>query len=309
MVALQLAPGPISKLNAPKSSLGNMVSFSPKVLSEDPDPAELQGMEENIEALMLKGDDPATRLAVKHMTDFLVKTMIPHKEKQLRNDQKDLDDRSNQIKECSVQKKRESDMNFHEKMSKAEEHKAVADKGMAEVGHCLNVEEAKKLVKDAHCHDVHDHEKKCMCHSDLVKATGRSPECKEETVNDPAHKTCCDKFAAHGVHQLKCRDAKYEMQYAQRQGAIIMEGVCNEYSACYDKQQTNYKYAEQKAKAHEAHGSLKTLYTIKCLVKTFEGGKVTEKEVKACKEEKHDVTPIKYPETVAKESCTVPQGL
>merc|ERR1711972_75944 len=107
-------------------------------------------------------------------------------------DQQQVDDQSDDIKECSLKRARRADMYLNDKIEQAAEHKTAYAKGVENLGECLNLEEAKSLIKDAHCASVEDAEKKCMCHKTIKDIVG--PACKKNTVIKPADKTCCDKF-------------------------------------------------------------------------------------------------------------------
>jgi hypothetical protein len=294
----QHGPGFLGATVAPVSALWSK-------MSEDPDVAELDSLEDSLESLVVKGDE-ASRLAIKHMTDFLVKTLIPIREKQLKLDQQQIDDQSDDVKECSLKRARKSDMHLNDKMEQAAEHKTTYTNGVKKLGECLNVEETRSLIKDAHCASVEDAEKKCMCHESLKDVAG--PACKKGTVIAAADKTCCDKFAVYKLHQLKCQKNKENMEYSRLQGGIITDKVCDQYSSCYDKQAKEYRYVEKVVKANEKRRALKNLYGIKCLVEAFDAGKVTQSEVKDCKKKKFDVKSVKFPQIPSKESCTIPKA-
>jgi hypothetical protein len=309
VVTQQLVPGVEHKFLGPtnvRQAMPTMVDVKP--LSLDPGPQEIQDMESTIEALAANGENPAHNKAIKQLLEFLVETIIPNRERQLKFDQEQLDSESNDIKQCSVTKVQKSDMVLNEKMDRVADHKENYVQSTVKFGDCKNVEEAKGLVKDAHCHSVQDAETVCSCHDDIVKVVGPRGNCTGSSIK-PDLKECCDKFAAHKLHQIECQNLQHEIHYAQRQSALIMQKICADYSTCFDEQTKEYKDVEHIVKGNEERRSLKTLYTMQCLVHTFEGENSTEQEVRACKEKKYDVKTIKYPETVAKDSCTVLQDL
>lgn len=84
--------------------------------------------------------------------------------------------------------------------------------------------------------------------------------------------------------------------------------LCDDYSACYEKGVQRYKDAEKKVKVRDDHRSLKTLYSINCLVNAFDKGKVSKEEAKACKEKKYARLTVHYPEVPPKEACPSPQA-
>jgi len=83
---------------------------------------------------------------------------------------------------------------------------------------------------------------------------------------------------------------------------------CDDYSACYKKEVQRYKDAEKKVKVRDDHRSLKTLYSIKCLVNAFDKGKVSKEEAKACKDKKYAQLTVRYPEVPSQEPCPSPRA-
>lgn len=249
-------------------------------------PEELTGMEDAIETLVTKGDDESTRAAVAQMSDFIVKTLLPNRERARQTDQKLLDSSFKELQECSLDRARMNDMHLDEKMSRANSHRSNYHKYLGKHGECMSVLDGKKLLRDARCHGVDN--LKETCHEAVPAKT----------------KECCDDHHAYEAQSDKCENSKTEADYSQKQVKIVMTDVCNQYSKCYDNNSKKFNEVEKRVKASDARREWHTLYRIKCLVDEFKTGKVSQTAAKDCKEKDYGINQMKYPETPTKETCS-----
>merc|ERR1719198_485570 len=243
-------------------------------------------MESAIEKLVMKGDDAGTRMAVKQMTEFITKTLLPNRELAREKDRQLLAASLKELEECSVDKAIGNDMHLHERVSRAKEHAENFRRSMAEHGECLSIADGKALVRDARCSSA-----------DVGKCTQKD---SNPVGND---KECCDAYAAHEAHIAKCQRSKDEADYAKKQESIITNDVCDQYSQCYSKNLADLRKAESRVKSSEERREWHTIHTIQCLVDTFDNGKVSNEGAKACKTKKHATQEIDFPEAPPKQQC------
>lgn len=305
--------GHVSSLTVDLPTQKKLVSFLSKAM-DDPDamaPTELAGMEAEIEMLVTKGDDPATKIAVEQMSDFVVKTLLPQRERSAKADQEMLETHAEQVKMCSPENFRKMDMNFHEDMEMAKMHRDNYQKHSAEHGGCLNVAEGKKMVRDARCAKIENYEEACKLpipKADKEEKFQKKLQMKKTTEEETQE--CCDAHKAHEDHTNECKSSATEAEYASKQHELIMTRVCQQYDDCFTSKSELYGQIEKRVHAHEKRRNWHELYTIKCLVNTFRNGKVAEDEAKKCKTKQYPEAPeIKFPQSPVKQECKVKVAL
>lgn len=272
---------------------------------------ELEDTGNSIEELVTQGDDPVNQFAVKHLSKYIVETLIPNRLHQKAADQARLDQKAKAVKMCHLDKRVKSDMHLWDKLNTVEDHKDDYEDNMQKHGICLEVLEGKDMVKNAYCASVKDYKDVCHCHEKMVKRFGqRGCTYVDNAIATPAeeiapeHRECCDAFYEHEKKRSQCKNAKNDAAYAEKQHGIIMGRLCNTYDKCYDKNMQSYKWSEELAKKNEAHRSWPILTRIHCLVDEFKTGKVSHDAAKACKEKKVDPKKlIVYPKVPAKAEC------
>jgi len=279
-----------------------------KFESKGMEPKELEDMESAVEMLVTNSDDPATKLAVKHMTDFIEKTLIPNRERSQALDQKNLDLKLEALHACHLDEVQKNDMNVYGSIDTAKDHKSDYQDSLAKHGECLGVLESKELLKDAYCATVEEGEKICKCDKRLVnlgvQRPASCPELSEQKEIAPEHKECCDAYVAHEKHNHDCQNHMMDKEFARKQHKIIMSKVCDQYDTCYDEKYKSYTATEKFVKTAEMLRSWKTVSRIQCLIAAFKNGKVSPEAAQACKDRQTISEGIKYPETVPpKEDC------
>jgi len=304
-----LASGSFLGSARPKMSLEEAIKHVDEHIAQEHmwkglEPEDLNTMESTIETLVTKGDDPATRLAVKTMYSFITNTMIPNREKSQANDQSWLNSQFEGLENCHWDHQTKLDMNLHAKVESAADHKKHYKDSVAKHGECLGVLEGKKLVTDAYCAAVEDVEKLCHCDGRLVGLGSHPVDCKGAPKIAAKDKQCCDAYVEHAQHRAGCENAKYDAKYAQMQHKIIMTKVCKDYDTCYAARSRSYAVTEKSVKTAEELRDWTMLYKIQCLVGAFDkDGKVSQEEAQACKDKKYVVEGIKFPEVPAKAEC------
>jgi len=265
-------------------------------------PDQLDTMSMTIEGLVTENDDPATKIAVKSMSSFIVDTMIPNRLKSQALEQKRLDSHLKAVKNCHLDTQVRQDMNVYQDLKTAKEHKEAKAENTVKHGECLNVLEGKDLVTTAYCSGK-DAEKICHCHPEMVLHFGsRGENCAIAPEIDPVNKKCCDSYAEHHKHKLDCQNAQLAAEFADKQHTIIMDKVCRKYDECYKVHVKTLEDDEDLIKKSEKLRSFPMLYRIKCLVGKFDqNGKLSKEDAEACKDKKYDVKGIEYPTVPAKD--------
>merc|ERR1719456_2149104 len=85
--------------------------------------AELEEMATSIEDLVTKGDDPVTKIAVKQLSGFIVKTLIPNRIRSQENDQQMLDSDMKALETCAVEERAKLNANVAHKLDTVDSHK------------------------------------------------------------------------------------------------------------------------------------------------------------------------------------------
>jgi len=282
---------PAIMLEAPafsdKAISSSLAAFDSQSLS----PMELEEMGSSIEKLVTKGDDDATRGAVKTMSDFVVKVMIPNRMRSQKDDQVQLQSKLKALEHCHLDKGVQNDMNLAEKVDRAKGHQTDYTGSKVEHGSCLEVLEGMALVEQAYCHSFEDATRAC-----------ESRHLSSEKMNSIATQ-CCDAQNQTQRQRTKCEGSTIDIQYAKKQHNIIMNKVCEDYDSCYKTNLKAYTDFETIAKTHEETRSWSELLRVKCLVEKFKDGKVTREAARACKDNKHKINGVDYPAVPGKAEC------
>jgi len=269
---------------------------------------DVEEMETALEKLVTKGDDPATKLAVKTMHSFIEKTLIKNRERAQAADQKLLDSSIQALKHCGLDRKVQVDMNIANKVNIANEHKEDYKDTLAKRGLCLQTLDGKKLVAQAYCSNV-EADKTCVCDPQLNGVLSKFADrldanCAKDHEIAKENKKCCDAYVEHAKHDAECDNHKNDAQFAQKQHKLIMSKVCKVYDTCYETRSKEYALVLKQVKKGEETRDWKSLYRIRCLVKAFDSeGKVSKDEAKACKDKEYDTQAIEYPSVPAKDEC------
>lgn len=301
-----LSTPPVNKLVAQGPAIMNtLAAFDSKGLEAK----EIKEMESAIEALVTQGDDPATRRAVKMMNDFILKTMIPNREKMQATDQETVDTRIAALKGCSSQMEKHEEKSFDWRSDTAADHKDDYQDAAIQHGQCVDILEGKKLLKETYCATVEDSQKLCQCDGRMgnyIAPLGLTPvDCSDAPEIPQASKQCCDAYVAHAKTQAECTNHKADKDFATKQHKIIMNRVCEDYDTCYDTALKNYNTAEKAIKNAEATRGWGTVYHIQCLVSAFDkNGKVSPAESQACKDKDYEIKKVEFPTVPSKEHCT-----
>jgi len=280
--------------------------------AEDLEEKDIKELEAEVTKLVGKGEDKSSKLAVKQMSAQL-DTMIVNRKKAQIADQAKLDKSHKALENCHLDEKTKRDMNVGRAVESADDHKDDHKDSKVDHADCLEVLEAKDLLRQAYCAKVKDSEKLCKCSPSMTKFFGAKPECKDAPAIPKESQKCCEAYVYHAKHEAKCKNHKSEGQYAKLQHNIIMDKVCDAYECCYKTNLKSYTATEKSVKEAEKQRNWATLYRLKCLVGEFEKGNngssgsspaiVSGKQAKACKDEKHDIKPIRYSKVPAKAKC------
>lgn len=269
---------------------------------EDLEEKDIKEMETAVEKLVTKGEDKSTKLAVKQMSTQL-DGMIAKRKKAQKADQARLDKSHKALENCHLDEKTKRDMNVGEAVSNAEDHKDDHKDSKADHADCLEVLEAKDLLRKAYCAKVKDSEKLCKCSASMTKFFGAKPECKDAPAVPKESQKCCEAYTEHAKHEAKCKNHKSEGQYAKKQHNIIMDKVCDAYECCYKTNLKAYTATEKSVKDAEKQRNWAALYRLKCLLSEYEKGKVSKAQAKKCEDAKVDVKDIEYSKVPAKAKC------
>merc|ERR1719359_192735 len=197
----------------PAKDVGNGILDSLSLFNKDGlQEEDVDDMETAIENLVTKGDDPATKMAVEHMANFIEDTLIPNREWSQAKDQKWLDRSITALKNCGLDRKMQVDMNIHANVDTAKEHKEDYKESLAKRGLCLETLDGKKLVRDAYCSHV-EADKTCRCDARLSAVLSMFAErmdanCDKDHEIAKENKKCCDAYVEHAKHDDECNNHK-----------------------------------------------------------------------------------------------------
>merc|ERR1740127_20785 len=124
-------------------------------------------------------------------------------------------------------------------------------------------------------------------------------------------KECKRKIHAYNVRKAKCNQYQTLMDAASCKSAVLQKDACETYAGCYYSRVKAYRIAEQKVRFEEIDrkAEWRGLKRMDCLINAFADGKVTNKEVDACKKKTVSTSHlnIKYPKVPPLKKCTVSQ--
>lgn len=281
--ALLVASVPADKIDTAKQLNGIISSLSSE---DDLSPEELTKIEMGIEALSVgKPDDKKIdKEAIKRMSvsvKAIVNKMIPRRERQQKEDQKQLDLQVEALKKCAADKQNASSSDL------PYDQKQAMKQGVVDHSNCASMEEGKKLVRDAYCSEI-DTSKACTSCGGAAKA---------------CDKKCCEANAAYELEKAKCAKIHKDLKAATAGHKDTMKDVCAKYEQCYNKEHKAYQSLEERVKKNEKFRNLPALYKMKCLLDAVEDGETSKDESEACKKKMSDAPKIKYPKVPEKESC------
>jgi len=267
------------------------------------DDKELEDVEASIQDLVSKDKDPVTKFAVKQLSDFMSKTLIPNRMKRQQQDQEQLDAKMAELNQCDVEEQAKRDAMHHSRLTTAKQHKEDYQDSMASYGACVEELDSKALLKDAYCHSI-DEKKVCHCHDVMLKHFGpRNENCKSYPPIAAENQKCCDTYAEHEKHHAACVNAHLDATYASKQHRIIMGNLCDVYGKCYDEKLEAYKVVEKRMKLRDSHRAWGAVFRIECLIAAFETGKVSKSRAMACKEKREDHQGIVFQTIPTKDRC------
>jgi len=120
-------------------------------------------------------------------------------------------------------------------------------------------------------------------------------------------KECKKKVKAYNTKKAICDQFQATMDSSSCKGAIMAKDTCESYAECYTATAKVYRDEEKNVRKEETDrkAEWRGLHRMSCLINAFADGKVTGKEVDACKKKKVDTSymNIKYPKVPALEKC------
>lgn len=123
-------------------------------------------------------------------------------------------------------------------------------------------------------------------------------------------KDCKRKMHTYNVQKAKCNQYQTSMDGASCQRAVLVKDACESYAGCYQAKLKTYQIAERRVRFDERDrkAEWRGLKRMECLMSGFADGKVTDKEVEACKEKTHNTTQldITFPEIPSLVKCVLP---
>ena len=126
-------------------------------------------------------------------------------------------------------------------------------------------------------------------------------------------KECKAKVALYNVRIAQCDQFQSLMDAASCKSAIISNDACQSYSECYQNTVKLFKNFEGVVSINELDrkAEWRGLKRIDCLIEAFADGKVTDKEVTACKKRSVDTSlmNLKFPKVPALQKCAVSQQI
>jgi hypothetical protein len=304
-----LASNPESRLvsegGQKAASVGSIVTSLANFGSQGVNEKELENMEVAVESLVTKGDDDATKLAVKQLQMFVTGTLIPNRKRSQKADQEIVEVQFQKLMSCRLDHQIKQDAAAGHQVSIAQDHKDNYMDAMAEYSSCLEVLDGKTLLRDAYCHGVDDVEKSCLCESKRSKHVGeRNIDCSSRVPEGlTSSKKCCDAQFEHEKQSASCTNLKLKASYAQKQHEIIMSPLCKQYESCYDSKLKLYQDTIESVKKEEKHRGWGTVYHMQCLFDKFGKGKLAQSDTKSCKDKQHTVEGISYSTIPEKQMC------
>jgi hypothetical protein len=286
-----------------KVDVNNILTSLAAFESKGLDDKDLEDVESSIQSLVTKDADPATRFAVKQLSDFMSKTLIPNRMKQQQQDQELLNSHLTELQNCAVEEQAKRDPLQRRDLRHADQHKEDYQDHMIKYGECVEELDSKVLLKDAYCHSI-DEKKICHCHHSVVEHFGnRNVDCNSYPAIATENKKCCDSFAEHEKHHAACLKAHTDATFASKQHRIIMDGVCDMYDKCYDTNVKAFQETTELVKRRESHRAWGAVFRIECLIESFKSGKVSQSRATACKDKRANHKGLVFPTAPVKDVC------
>jgi hypothetical protein len=135
--------------------------------------------------------------------------------------------------------------------------------------------------------------------------------CEQATKNHRNKvKECKRKTHAYNVKKGQCNQYQDLMDAGSCKNAVILKDGCESYAGCYYSKLKVYKSFEKSVRQEERDrkAEWRGLKRMVCLIDAFSDGRVTGKEVDACKKKAHStkLLDIKYPKVPPLIKCTLP---
>jgi len=136
-------------------------------------------------------------------------------------------------------------------------------------------------------------------------------ECEKATKEWQAqHKKCRAATKVYNDQRKKCDSLQDQMDDSACKRAVQMKDACESYSECYtDKRKAHRGLVKMvKTEERDRKAEWRGLKRMFCLIKAFQTGGITDKEIADCKKKTHttDHLIIKYPKLPPLVTCTVP---
>jgi hypothetical protein len=98
-------------------------------------------------------------------------------------------------------------------------------------------------------------------------------------------KECNMKIHRYNVKKAKCNGFQVDMDARACKHAILLKDTCEQYASCYMSRRKAFELVRAKVKMEERDrkAEWRGLTRISCLISAFADGKMTDKEVDACK--------------------------
>jgi len=134
---------------------------------------------------------------------------------------------------------------------------------------------------------------------------------KAKKAYDDKVKECKRKVADYKAKKGQCNQFQNLMDGASCKAAIVTKDACESYAECYHAAVKSYKITKAKVEIEETDRTAewRGINRMACLITAFADGKVTGKEVDACKKKVVDTSKlvIKYPKIPPLAKCAIPQ--
>jgi hypothetical protein len=142
----------------------------------------------------------------------------------------------------------------------------------------------------------------------FLKAKQGCDDAKKEYKGQATQCKALDK--EYSEQKESCDSLQDQMDGAACKRAVDMKDACEAYSECFFEKSKVFDSTEHMVQAEEKDrkAEWKGLARMKCLMKGFENGKMSNREVKACRDEDHDLDhlTIRYPIKSPLEACVIP---
>jgi len=145
----------------------------------------------------------------------------------------------------------------------------------------------------------------------LDKYLKAKDRCRKATADyNKKVRECKKKTHAYNVRKAQCNQHQKLMDAASCKGAVMTKDTCESYAGCYFVSVKAYRASERQVSLMERDrkAEWRGLKRMSCLIDAFADGKVSNKEVDACKKRKVSTKHlnIKYPKVPPLQKCSVP---